>query len=132
VKRYSEVKVNKGEIVTPDIRSWPLKSPTPITRNGDGHRFAPFEVAENTDFDGLNRTFTVNAKDHDTLASWFADNSFQTGDRDAVARALYLQPNMPLTFASIATSMTNKIREGANATKVYGTSYREETYIHVT
>jgi hypothetical protein len=28
--------------------------------------------------------------------------------------------------------MTNRIREGANATKVFGTSYREETYILVT
>jgi hypothetical protein len=28
--------------------------------------------------------------------------------------------------------MTNNIREGANATWVHGTSYREETYIHVT
>jgi hypothetical protein len=39
---------------------------------------------------------------------------------------------MSQTFANIATSMTNKIRQGANATNVYGTSFREETYIHVT
>jgi hypothetical protein len=130
-KRYSAVKVTKGEIDTPDIRSWPLKSPDQFW---DAHGFSlnPFEVADDTDFDGPNRTFTVNANDHVRLADWLAGSFFTTSNQEAVARALYLQPDMSQTFANIATSMTNKIRQGANATNVYGTSFREETYIHVT
>jgi hypothetical protein len=68
----------------------------------------------------------------ETLSSWLADTFFKTSDKEAAARVLYMQPNMSQTFEHIGTSMTNKIREGPNATKVYGTSYRDETYIHVT
>jgi hypothetical protein len=130
-KRYSAVKVTKGEIDTSDIRSWPLKSPERFL-DAPGVNLNPFEVASEADFDGPNRTFTVNANDHNMLADWLAGTFFKTSNQEAVARALYLQSNMSQTFANIAASMTNKIREGANATKVYGTSYREETYIHVT
>lgn len=87
---------------------------------------------KNADFDGPNRTFTVNANTHNALAGWLANHFFTTSEHDTVGRALYSQPNVSQTFADIATSMTKKIREGANATKVYGIAYREETYIYVT
>lgn len=130
-KRYSAVNVSSGEIETPDIKSWPLQSPDKFYTE-DGVWLNPFTVLDNaSDFDGPNRTFTVNANDHNTLSDWLADTYFKTSNQDAVARALWLQTNMSQTFANIATSMTNKIREGHNSTLVYGTAFREETYIHV-
>ncbi|KAF2852783.1 hypothetical protein T440DRAFT_516084 [Plenodomus tracheiphilus IPT5] len=112
-KRYSEVKVIGGEIFTPDIRTWPLKSPVAVTLGDDGIRSGRFEVEENTDFDGPDRTFIVNAEERDILAAWLAAQFFTTSEKDAVGRALYMQPHMSQTFTNIATSMTNKIREGA-------------------
>jgi hypothetical protein len=129
-KRYSQVKVVKGEIVTPDIRTWPFKSPT-NTNLSDGIRSGRFHVDENTDFNGQDGAFVINAVEHDLLSSWLASQFFTTTEADAVGRVLYTQPNISQTFANIATSMTNRIREGPNATRVFGTSYREETYIHV-
>jgi hypothetical protein len=130
-KRYSKVKVTKGEIFTPDIRTWPLTSPSVSPLRNDGTRIGQFEVGEHTDFDGPNRTFMVNTVEHNILANWLAADLFTTVDTDAVGRVLYMQPNISQTFANIATSMTNRIREDTNRTQVFGTSYREETYIHV-
>jgi hypothetical protein len=130
-KRYSEVKVSKGEIVTPDIRAWLLTSPSGSTIGDDGIRLGRFEMEEHTDFDGPNRTFMINAVDHNILANWLAADFFTTVESDAVGRVLYIQSNMSQTFANIATSMTNRIREDANGTQVFEASYREETYIHV-
>ncbi len=84
-----------------------------------------------TGFDGPNRTFLVSAVEHNILAKWLAFDFFITVEEDAVGRALYMQSNMSQTFTNIATSMTNRIREDANGTQVFGTSYHEEIYIHV-
>ncbi|KAH7066808.1 hypothetical protein BKA63DRAFT_128162 [Paraphoma chrysanthemicola] len=128
-KRYSSVNVSNGSISTPDVHSWPLTTPNKV-HDGYGRRMFPFEVAA-PDFDGPNRTFTINANDHTTLAGWLAGTFLNTSNQEATARALYLQADLPQTFANMATSMTNKIRDGRNGTIVYGTAFREETYIHV-
>ncbi|KAH7081066.1 hypothetical protein FB567DRAFT_595379 [Paraphoma chrysanthemicola] len=129
-KRYSSVNVSNGPISTPDVHSWPLTTPNKVI-NVYGREMFPFEVAA-SDFDGPNRTFTINANDHTTLAGWLAGTFLNTSNQEATARALYLQADLPQTFANMATSMTNKIRDGRNGTVVYGTAFREETYIHVT
>ncbi|CAN9190439.1 unnamed protein product [Alternaria alternata] len=130
-KRYSGVKVTKGEILTPHIRTWPLKSPSGSTLNDQGIRLGRFEVGEDTDFDGPNGTFVVNAVEHNMLANWLATGFFTTVEQDVVGRVPYTHSDMSQTFDNIATSMTNRIRENDNATRVFGTSYREETYIRV-
>jgi hypothetical protein len=91
-----------------------------------------FIVDENMNFDRPDSNFTVNAKEHSLLADWFTLKVSTTSERYAVGPVLYTQPTISHTFANIATSMTKRAREGANATKVFGTSYREETYIHIT
>lgn len=131
-KRYSKVNVTKGEIVTPDTRIWPLKPPSAAIRGEDGILLGHFTVDENTNLDGPGSNFTVNAKEHSLLADWLTSKIFTNSERDAVGRVLYTQPNISQTFTNIATSMTNRVREGSNATKVLGTSHREEIYIHVT
>lgn len=73
----------------------------------------------------------VNAVEHDLLANWFATDFPTTVEQDAVGRVLYTHSDMSQTFDNIATSMTNRIRENDNATRVFGISYREETYIRV-
>jgi hypothetical protein len=88
-------------------------------------------VKENSDFDGPDGTFVVNAVEHDLLANWFATDFPTTVEQDAVGRVLYTHSDMSQTFDNIATSMTNRIRENDNATRVFGISYREETYIRV-
>jgi hypothetical protein len=93
-------------------------------------RYSTVEV-DGADFDGPNRTFTVSTVDHAILSKWLA-SLFTTFDLDTVAQALWLQANIPQTFANIATSMTNKLREGPNSTAVAGVGLHQETYIHVT
>jgi hypothetical protein len=130
-KRYSEVEVSNGKIATPEVRAWPLGLPEArYTR--DGTWMSPFNIPENAeDFDGPNRTFTINTNDHRTLQGWLTGTLFQTENQDSVARALFSQPDIPQVIASIATSMTNNIRGARNATMVEGTASREETYIQV-
>jgi hypothetical protein len=130
-KRYSKVGVSDGKMVTPQIRSWPLGVPKDryITNNT---WLSPFNIPETArDFDGPNRTFTINTNDLKTLQSWLAETFFRTQNQEAVARALYSQPDIPQVVANIATSMTNNIRGARNATIVEGIAFREETYIHV-
>jgi hypothetical protein len=130
-KRYSGVVVSAGKVTTPEIRSWPLGLPEErYTRNATW--MSPFNISENAkDFDGPNRTFTINTNDHKTLQEWLTDTLFRTQNQEAVARALFSQPDIPQVVANIATSMTNNIRGARNATMVEGIAFREETYIHV-
>jgi hypothetical protein len=130
-KRYSRVEVSNGKIATPEIRSWPLGVPEErYTR--DGTWMSPFNIPEDEkDFDGPNRTFTINSNDHKTLSGWLTGTLFKTQNQQAVAQALFSQPDIPQVIASIATSMTNNIRGARNATMVEGTASREETYIRV-
>jgi hypothetical protein len=130
-KRYSAVNVTAGNISTPDIRSYPLRSPKAYFNEESLNSFVVSDD-DDIDFNGPDRIFIVNANNHKELSTWLADTFFNTSDKEAVARALYMQSNISQIFENIANSMTNKIREGPNATKIYGTSYREETYIHVT
>jgi hypothetical protein len=93
---------------------------------------SPFNIPESAqDFDGPNRTFTINTSDHKTLQGWLTGTLFKTQNQEAVARALFSQPDIPQVVANIATSMTNNIRGARNATMVEGIAFREETYIHV-
>ena len=73
----------------------------------------------------------VNAVEHDLLANWLATDFLTMVEQDAVGRVLYTHSDMSQTFDNIATSMTNRIRENDNATRVFGISYREETDIRV-
>lgn len=130
-KRFSNIEVINGTMSTPSIRSWPLESPKTFYQAGPISLNA-FTVPDNaTDFDGPNRTFTVNAYDHIYLGRWLATQFFETESQDTVARALYLQPNISQTIENIATSMTNQIREGRNTTAVEGIASRQETFIQV-
>ncbi|KAF2877263.1 hypothetical protein BDV95DRAFT_558806 [Massariosphaeria phaeospora] len=63
--------------------------------------------------------------------TWLATGFFGTADKNGVAQALYLKPNISQGIADIAISMTNRIREGRNSTLVEGIEYREETFIRV-
>ncbi|KAF2831517.1 hypothetical protein CC86DRAFT_463392 [Ophiobolus disseminans] len=130
-KRYTNVVVSNGKIDTPEPRSWSLEPPDRHYDKDATWLHAYNVPASAQDFDGPNRTFTVNTNDHKLLGGWLASTFFKAQGQDAVARVLYLEPNVSLAFTNIATSMTNKIREGRNATLVAGTAYREETYIHV-
>ncbi|OAL00106.1 hypothetical protein IQ06DRAFT_348607 [Phaeosphaeriaceae sp. SRC1lsM3a] len=130
-KRYSGIKVTRGEITMPDIHTWPLRPPSSADVTGY-MRLDRLEMSENTDFDGPNKSFTVNSVDHTLLVSWLTKSVFTATNKDSAGQVLYMQQNISQTFANIATSMTNNIQQSRNATRVPGTSYREETYIRVT
>jgi hypothetical protein len=66
-----------------------------------------------------------------TVYSWLATDFLATVEQDAVGRVLYTHSDMSQTFDNIATSTTNRICEDDNATRVFGVSYRKETYIRV-
>lgn len=129
-KAYHDVAVSNGRVDTSHISEFPLQSPPSVYSGWNGLEYNPFTVANNTvGFDG-NHTFTVNFNDHTTIADFLA-TFFTASNQDATARALWTSPNISQTMSNIATSMTNNIREGTNATEILGTAALVETYIHV-
>lgn len=128
-KSYRNTTVSNGILSVSDISTYELQSFS-STYDSDGRGYNTFTLADGNSGIDWNRTFTINYNDHNTISSYLAD-FFTTSDQDATARALTLSPNIPQTIANIATSMTNNIRQGVNATASLGTATTTEAYIHV-
>ena len=83
-------------------------------------------------------TYWVNNNDISVVGASLEQLSWTTllttlGGNNYVASALYRRNdgNISMTMEAVATSMTNQIRQGPNATQVQGTALVPEVYIHV-
>lgn len=131
-KAYHNVSASKGIIDTTNIEEFDFNFVSQIldingNRGKDYRTLTLFGTAPDV---VRERNFTINNNDHRTMSEFLA-TFFTTSDQEMAARALFMSDSIPATVRNIATSMTNNIREGVNATGFPGTSTNTETYIQV-
>ncbi|KAL2074543.1 hypothetical protein VTL71DRAFT_8321 [Oculimacula yallundae] len=128
VKAYHNVSASKGIIDTANVEEFDLSFASQIL-HVDGKDYRTLTLF-GTAPDVREKNFTINNNDHETMSEFLA-TFFTTSDQEMAARALFMSDSIPETLSNIATSMTNNIREGVNATHFPGTSTKTETYIQV-
>ena len=144
-KYYHNVTISNGSMTPETVVEGSFDDGSTTWSNGNWDGVDPgYQVLTAPDpgnIASFNKTFTVNLRDNANTGQYL-QGLFTTSQLSGnaytdltgyvnIANALYHAPNITDTVSRIATSMTNRVRLGQNATAAHGITYQDVTFIHV-